>query len=211
MSLSSGPILIVEDIPNVLELLEVTLTFKGYPVVTARNGDEALARIAAEPPALILTDILMPKLDGFALAHQVRRNSRTRDIPIIFISATYITPEDKAFALSMGAITFLEKPFETEELLLTVAEVLTSQASTRPAPLPDEAFYRGYRERLEAKLKDKQSQITRARNLIDTVPADQRAAFQALLTQTEAQRDEIEKELAALHNLLHGEDETKKP
>jgi CheY-like chemotaxis protein len=59
-----GPILIVEDIPHILELLEVTLKFKGYDVVTARNGDEALDQIAAESPILILTDILMPKLDG---------------------------------------------------------------------------------------------------------------------------------------------------
>ncbi|HHH83702.1 MAG TPA: response regulator, partial [Chloroflexi bacterium] len=102
MSQRSGPILIVEDIPHILELLEVTLKFKGYEVVTARNGDEAIESVAAEKPALILTDILMPKLDGFALAQQVRSNPETRDIPIIFISATFITQEDKEFALSLG-------------------------------------------------------------------------------------------------------------
>ena len=70
MSSQRGPILIVED-PHILELLEVTLKFKGYDVVTARNGDEALEYIASEQPALILTDILMPKLDGYALAQHV--------------------------------------------------------------------------------------------------------------------------------------------
>jgi CheY-like chemotaxis protein len=87
----TGPILIVEDIPHILELLEITLKFKGYEVVTARNGNEALDQVVVHQPVLILTDILMPKLDGFALAQQIRRNPKTRHIPIIFISATFIT------------------------------------------------------------------------------------------------------------------------
>ena len=62
MSTLYGPILIVEDVPNVLELLEVTLRFKGYAVLTARNGEEALEVIARQKPVLIITDILMPKL-----------------------------------------------------------------------------------------------------------------------------------------------------
>ena len=118
MNIPYGPILVVEDVPNVLELLEVTLRFKGYPVVTARNGHEALDCIDRERPALIITDILMPKMDGYALAHAIRKDPRTRQIPIIFLSATYVTPEDKKFALSLGAVRFLEKPVDTEEFLL---------------------------------------------------------------------------------------------
>ena len=129
MSGQRGPILIVEDIPHILELLEVTLKFKGYDVVTARNGDEALEYVASEQPALILTDILMPKLDGYAPGPaRVRSNPDTRHIPIIFVSATFITEDDKQFALSLGAVRFLEKPIEASELLLTVAEVLTGDA-----------------------------------------------------------------------------------
>lgn len=202
MSVPYGPILIVEDIPNILDLLTVTLKYKGYPVVTARNGDEALARIDEERPSLILTDILMPKLDGFALAHQLRRDAKTHDIPIIFISATYIDPADKAFALSLGAVRFLEKPIEAEELLLTVAEVLTNDPEAFSDPLADEAFYRGYSGRLDAKLKEKRQQVARAQHLIEIVPPEQRPAFEALLDQTEAQRDEIEQELRALQDLL---------
>ncbi|HJX41777.1 MAG TPA: response regulator, partial [Anaerolineales bacterium] len=97
-----GPILIVEDIPYLLELLQVTLKFKGYTVITARDGDEALSIMETDRPALILTDVLMPKLDGFAFAQRVRSNPKTQDIPIIFVSATYISPEDKEFALSLG-------------------------------------------------------------------------------------------------------------
>ncbi|MBE0699387.1 MAG: response regulator, partial [Anaerolineaceae bacterium] len=73
MNISYGPILIVEDVSNIRELLEITLRFKGYPVVTARNGQEALECIGRERPALIITDILMPKMDGYTLAHTLRK------------------------------------------------------------------------------------------------------------------------------------------
>lgn len=203
MSSPRGPILIVEDIPHILELLEVTLKFKGYDVVTARNGDEALEYIASEQPALILTDILMPILDGYALAQRVRSDPKTRQIPIIFVSATFITEEDKQFALSLGAVRFLEKPIEASELLLTVAEVLTGDVIEQPAPLASRAFHKGYSDRLQEKLQQKENQIRRAQRLVETVPAEQRPAFEALLAQTKVQRDQILEELQTLDDLLN--------
>ena len=203
MSSQRGPILIVEDIPHILELLEVTLKFKGYDVVTARNGDEALEYIASEQPALILTDILMPKLDGYALAQRVRSDPQTRHIPIIFVSATFITEEDKQFALSLGAVRFLEKPIEASELLLTVAEVLTGDMIEQPAPLANRAFHKGYSDRLQEKLQQKENQIRRAQRLVETVPAEQRPAFEALLAQTQVQRDQILEELQSIDDILN--------
>ncbi|MEE8120811.1 MAG: response regulator [Anaerolineales bacterium] len=202
MSQPQGPILIVEDIPHILELLEVTLKFKGYEVITARNGDEALNALLSVKPALILTDILMPRLDGYALAQEVRSNPETCDIPIIFVSATFITPEDKDFAMSLGAVRFLEKPIEASELLLTVAEVLTGEISEQPKPLPEQAFQRGYSDRLKEKLLQKENQILRAQRLVEIVPSEQRPAFEALLAQTKFQRDQIEEELRTLEALL---------
>lgn len=210
MNDSSGPILIVEDIPHILELLEVTLKFKGYEVITARNGDEALEIISSDPPVLILTDILMPKLDGYALAQAVRTNPETRHIPVIFISATFITPEDKEFALSLGAVRFLEKPIEASELLLTVAEVMTGEMEGDAAPLAERAFQQGYSDRLREKLHHKENQIRRAQRLVETVPVAQRPAFEALLAQTRVQRDQIEEELRTLHSLLD-EDQKRSP
>src|SRR5512134_2003833 len=116
-----GPILIVEDVPNVLELLEVTLRFKGYAVITARNGEEALDMIAKTRPVLIITDILMPKMDGYAFVQKLRLNPETRAIPVVFLSATYVTPEDKDFALSLGSARFIQQPIDTDHLMLTVA------------------------------------------------------------------------------------------
>lgn len=195
---SVGPILIVEDVAYILELLEATLKLKGYDVIRARNGEEALSKIAQTRPALIITDILMPELDGFALAQKIRRNPDTHDIPIIFVSATYVTEEDRQFALSLGAVRFLEKPVEANELLLTVAEVLTETHEPWPEPLDDETFRTGYRERLEHKLKDKQMQVERAQRLVDNVSPDQKGSFQDLLALTKAQRDKIANELHSL-------------
>jgi CheY-like chemotaxis protein len=202
MSIPYGPLLVVEDVPHILQLLEVTLRFKGYPVTTARNGQEALEKIEQEHPALVITDILMPKLDGFALVHRLRTNLKTNRIPIIFLSATYVTPEDKQFALSLGAVRFLEKPVDTEELLLTVAEVLTAGPSTGPMPLDEEQFYRGYRDRLESKLRHKISQIQRTERLLETLPEDQKPAFRALLDEAREHREEIQRELDELYRLI---------
>ncbi len=204
MNIPYGPLLVVEDVPNVLELLEVTLRFKGYPVVTARNGQEALDAVYREHPALIVTDILMPKMDGFALAHNLRKDPRTRQIPIIFLSATYVTAEDKKFAYSLGAVRFMEKPIDTEEFLLTIAEILTQGMVIGDlAPMSEEDFYQGYRERLEAKLRHKTTQIMRTERLLQTLPDEQKAAFETLLNQAASDRDEIQKELDQLFKLLN--------
>ena len=197
-----GPILIVEDVPNVLELLEVTLRFKGYAVLTAHNGEEALEVIARQRPVLIITDILMPKLDGYAFVQKLRLNPATRSIPVVFLSATYVTPEDKEFALSLGASRFMEKPIDTEDFLLTVAELVTEQSFTMSQPLDMEKFYAGYRTRLENKLRHKNSQIARAERLLTTLPTDQRPAFEALLQQSVRDRDEIQKELYDIYKTI---------
>jgi CheY-like chemotaxis protein len=202
MTNAYGPILIVEDVPNVLELLEVTLRFKGYAVITAHNGEEGLAVIEKQRPVLIITDILMPKMDGYAFVQKLRLNPATRAIPVVFLSATYVTPEDKEFALSLGAARFMEKPIDTEDFLLTVAELVTQQPFTQPKPLDMEKFYQGYRTRLEEKLRHKNSQIARAERLLPTLPADQKPAFEALLQQSMRDRDEIQAELYDIYKTI---------
>ena len=202
MDKSQGYLLVVEDIPDILNLLDTTLKFKGYRVVTARDGQEALDIIQREPPALIVTDILMPKMDGYALVQSLRTNPKTMQVPVIFLSATYVTPEDKAFAMSLGASRFIEKPIDTEEFLLTVAELLVEGRSTAPRPLAEHDFYLGYRARLENKLRHKRSQISRAQRLIPTLPAEQKDSYRALLDQAVRDRDEIDAELQELNRVI---------
>ncbi len=200
--MQTGPILLVEDVPNVLELLEVTLRFKGYRVTSARNGLEALEAIQRERPALIITDILMPKMDGYALVYRIRSNPETRSIPIVFLSATYVSPEDQDFALKLGAARFIEKPIDTEEFLLTVAEILTRGTGTLPTPLQNKTFYGVYRERLEQKLRHKNTQIERIERLIPSLPREQWASFKKMLAQAKDDRETIQAELRETYRIL---------
>jgi CheY-like chemotaxis protein len=202
MASAPRPILVVEDVPNVLELIEVTLRFKGYLVVTARNGLEGLEKVEQENPVLIISDILMPKMDGYAFIQKLRENPKTRSIPLVFLSATYVTPEDRKFALSLGAAKFLEKPIDTEEFLLTVAEIMANGAPTMPAPLNNKDFYSGYRERLEHKLRHKNTQIQRTERLLPTLAEGQKIAFEAMLDQAIADRETIQSELSEVYKML---------
>src|SRR5574339_600784 len=94
-------LLIVEDDPDILRLLDAALTFKGYRVITAHNGKEGLEIVQTKHPAIVIADIMMPKLDGFGLVHRMRIRPETRDIPVVFITATYVTPADLEFALNI--------------------------------------------------------------------------------------------------------------
>src|ERR1043165_4044395 len=102
MNAAKDYLLIVEDDPDILRLLDAALTFRGYRVISAHNGKEALEIIQIKRPAIIITDIMMPKLDGFGLVHRLRINPETRELPVIFLTATYVALEDKAFALNIG-------------------------------------------------------------------------------------------------------------
>lgn len=202
MEIKPGPILVVEDVPNVLELLEVTLRFKGYYVVSAHNGVEGMEKVASDQPSLIITDILMPKMDGYTFVHNLRLNAETRKIPVIFLSATYVTPEDKKFAMSLGATRFLEKPIDTEDFLLTIAEILTQGVPTAPQPLNHSDFYHGYRDRLEHKLRHKNTQIQRTERLLPTLANEQRPAFDSMLRQALSDREAIQADLKEVYRIL---------
>ncbi len=202
MTDKTGPILVVEDVPNILELLKITLTFKGYQVITARDGKEALEKIMETTPALVITDILMPIMDGFAFVQKLRTDPKTLSIPVVFLSATYLTPEDKAFAMSLGASRFIEKPIDTEDFLLTIAELLMEEHTTTPRPMAQHDFYLGYRDRLESKLRHKNAQLARTQRLLATLPEDQKEAYQALFEQSTRDRDAIEAELKEIRNIL---------
>jgi CheY-like chemotaxis protein len=204
MNIPQGPILIVEDMPQIRQLLEVTLRFEGYPVESAADGLEALEKIKENRPALIIADILMPKMDGYAMVYNLRKAPETRDIPVVFLSATYVTKEDKDFALSLGALRFLEKPVDTTEFLLTIGEVLAKGPGTIPLPLGEFEFYRGYRERLETKLRQKNQQIARTERLLSTLPGPQKPAFTTLLEEAQGHRSEIMDELEETIQMLKG-------
>jgi CheY-like chemotaxis protein len=191
MNAQPGYLLVAEDIPDILNLMDATLKFKGYRVVTARNGQEALEAIQKERPLMVITDILMPKLDGFNLVHRLRINPETRNIPVVFLSATYVAPEDKAFALTIGATRFIEKPIDLNNFMQTIEELLKQDEHAGPEPLDEFDFYDGYRKRLKIKLNQKVSQIARIERLLETVSEEEKQSFTDSLLLAVNERDEI--------------------
>jgi len=187
----SGYLLVVEDIPNILTLIDTTLRFKGYRVVTARNGEEALEAIQKERPMMVITDILMPRMDGFSLVHRLRLDADTRNIPVVFLSATYVAPEDKSFAVLIGASRFLEKPIDIDHLMRTITELLGEEVRTSSEPIKEFEFYVGYRERLKIKLDQKITQIVRIERLLPTMSDEEKSTFANSLLLAISERDEI--------------------
>ena len=204
MSKKSEPILIVEDLKHVREMLEITLGFRGYEVLTANNGEEALKVLMTTKPRLVITDILMPNMDGFSLVHQMRQMSTLSDVPIIFLSATYTKAEDYDFAEKLGADKFLKKPYNVDDLLMAVDTALTTRHES-VSPLDQKEFNQRHRDRLEQKLKHKNELIERMEKLLDNLPLEQRTQFEALLKAEKKERDTV---LSELNSISKGEEQS---
>ena len=112
-------VLVVDDDPDILDAICDILEGEGYEVARARHGGEALERVEAHRPDLILLDLMMPVMDGLAFAHALHARRPQRDIPIVVISADG-NPQKAA---SIGARGFLAKPFDIEALLSHVASI----------------------------------------------------------------------------------------
>ena len=120
----SKHLLIVDDEPNLLRAVAACLRGEGYEVETARSGEEALVQIAQRLPDLIVSDIRMPRMDGYALARQLRNNPRTHLIPIVFLTAKDESSERIA-GIRSGVDAYLTKPFEPDELVAVIGNILT--------------------------------------------------------------------------------------
>src|SRR5688500_5408298 len=118
-SKSQLSILIIEDHPDQRDLLAIVLQREGYKVVTAANGVEALDKLEQEEVHIALSDIMMPKMDGFELINRIRSNSALRHIYIILITAR-IQEGDRVRGLDLGADDYITKPFSFSELLARV-------------------------------------------------------------------------------------------
>ncbi len=195
-------LMVVEDVPGVRELLELTLRFKSYDVMAAQDGQQALEMLESRHPALIVADILMPRMDGFSLIYHLRKDPRTRDIPVIFLSATYVAPEDKDFATTLGAARFLEKPIDMENFISTVESLLKEPHEVPPPLLKEGEFLDKYRTRLLAKLAQKDQQIERAKRLLQTSPPAERSGLEASLRQAVNDRQGVQVELSNVEQII---------
>jgi PAS domain S-box-containing protein len=154
-------ILVADDNAENLYYLEILLKGNHYDVATARNGSEALDAALESSPDLIITDILMPVMDGFSLCREWKSNERLKRIPFVFYTATYTESKDEEFALSLGADRFVVKPQEPVVLLGIIDDTLA--LARRPSPIPpdqegpqeEQTFFKGYSDTLFRKLEKK--------------------------------------------------------
>lgn len=116
---NSIKVMIIDDVRVNLRLLEALIQGMGYKTVCFLNATEAIAALEEEAPSLILLDAMMPDMDGFEFCQTVKKNIKTRDIPVIFISASMDT-EDKKKGFEAGAVDYITKPFERSEVIARV-------------------------------------------------------------------------------------------
>lgn len=167
-------ILSVDDKVENLYLLEAMLKGAGYQVVSAHNGLEALQQLGQDKFDLIISDILMPQMDGFELCHRVKERADLRHIPFVFYTATYTEKRDEELGLRLGASRFIIKPLEPERFLEVVRQVLQEYETGRLAAAPppaekEEVLLKAYNLSLVRKLDSKVQQLDQATQQLQTV------------------------------------------
>lgn len=120
----AGRLLLVDDDPDLLVAVAACLRAEGYEVVTARSGGEALVRMAESVPDLVISDVRMPRMDGYTLARNIRNSPRTALVPVIFLTAKD-QKADRLEGFRAGVDAYLVKPFEADELLTVIANILS--------------------------------------------------------------------------------------
>lgn len=181
-------VLIVEDNLEDRKLLRINLEHHGYSVIEASNGEDALELAVNKKPDLIISDILMPKMDGFELLWNLKQNETTKNIPFIYYSAVYTGQRDKNLAIALGAEAFIEKPSEPETFWKRLTETINSYLSNKSARMPDmellikeEEFFKNYSKIIASKLDEKVKELYKEkekfkelsikfRTLLDTIP-----------------------------------------
>ncbi len=127
-------VLVVDDNPDGRLILRRTLEAAGHRVRVAADGAEALELARAEPPDVIVSDVLMPRMDGFALCRAVKEDPALAGAAFVFYTATYVEPEDEALGLRLGAACYLMKPADPDEVVRAVEEAAGSGAPAAPPP-----------------------------------------------------------------------------
>ena len=161
-------ILIVDDKAENLYLIERMINKMGYKSVSAENGQDALEKLNNDNFDMIVSDILMPVMDGYQLCKTVRNSKKFKDILFIFYTSTYTDEEDEKFALSLGADKFLRKPLNPKIFLKIIEDTIQNSVVSAPKPSKivikeEKDMFKLYSERLINKLEQKISELKKER------------------------------------------------
>lgn len=152
--------LVVDDLAYNVRALRGIFQSAGYEVLVASDGQEALDSVRSHRPDFVVTDILMPRLDGFQLCRAIKTDPVLAAIPVIFYTGSYTESADREFGTALGAAAYLLKPMEPRELLASVAKVLGQPEPTlKPRSHLRETFAAAYADRLATKLQEKVTEL----------------------------------------------------
>lgn len=175
-------VLIVDDRRDNLYLLESLLKGHGFEVISAENGEEALAKARLNPPNLVVSDILMPVMDGYTLCRAWKLDDTLKHIPFVFYTATYMEAKEERFALDLGADRFIIKPQAPDVLIQILTDLLKEKETIQPAaakPLGEESeFLRQHNEVIFRKLEKKISDLEEANQVISVLEERYRLYFE---------------------------------
>jgi CheY-like chemotaxis protein len=156
-------VLIVDDININRMVLRVAFEADGHTTREAADGIEALQILAREKVDVVLSDILMPRMDGYRLCHEIRTNIGLSDLPIVIYTSTYTSPSDERLACSLGADRFLKKPAPFQTILTALHEAIAMpHTAPRPEAWQEVEVLKEYSDRLVAKLEKKNIELAEA-------------------------------------------------
>lgn len=213
-------VLVVDDVAYSRRAVRSIFLSAGYAVLTADDGQQGLEIVRSELPDLVVTDILMPRLDGFQLCRAIKTGPLTQRIPVIFYTGSYNEAADRDFGLSLGAAAYLVKPLEPREFIAEVTRAIGRPApELQPRPAAGDDWAKTYADRLAYKLQEKVHELNRVVDALDETYTGTVAAFSLALAEREganpieAERparlaqlfcERIAPELAADPNVLRG-------
>ena len=194
-------ILVVDDHPDGRDFLATLLGYRGHTIELASDGEEALQVIARSPPDLVVSDILMPRIDGYELVRRMRGDPLVAATPVVFYTAGYGDEPARALAASAGVVQFLQKPADPRIILGIIDAALGNQAHAGPAPQPPPTYEQQHLELLTSSLSRRVDELqlevaerTRAEAAVTALNAaleQSNLKLQAEITERERVQDQL--------------------